>query len=100
MDTLSSDLPPYQSATLQQNTEKCSKQTLKRLPFNKPSPTKENEKESSSDVEEDDEEDEKNGAIILRRVRWQSSKKVSHDIERVELDFGLSSDESFNEEDS
>ena len=116
LGTLSSALPSYQSATLEQSTEKCSKQTLEVLPFKKPFASKEVGKESSPDVigpplecihmkislkeeQEDVKEDDKKGTIILMRVRRQSSEKVSHGVEIVELDFGLSSAESLNEED-
>ena len=115
--TLSTALPSYQSATLRENTEKCCKQAQEMLPINKLSPTKDDEKESSPDVmgptieciymktflkeePEDVKEDEEKGIILLRRVRQQSSKKVSHDIEKVELDFEQSSDEHLNKEDS
>ena len=117
MGTPSSDLLPYESATLQQNTEKCSKQTQEMLPFKKLSATVEDKKESSPNVmgpplgyiqtktspkqePEEVKEDEKNGTIIPRSVRRQSSQKVSHDIEMVEQDFGPSSDKSLIEEDS
>lgn len=117
VSALSFDTSSCQSATLHQNTNKCSKQTQEMPPLKKLSATKEDGLESSSDVmgspleyvhtkipskeeSEDVKEDEKEGIIILWRVRRQSSQKVSHDIEMVELDFGLSSDESLNEEDS
>ena len=111
------DMSSCQSATLHQNTKKCSKQTQEMQPFKKLSATEEDETESSPDVmdspleyihikippkeeSEDVKEDEKEGTIILRRVRRQSSQNVSHDIEMVELDFGSSSNESLDEEDS
>ena len=110
--TLSSDLSSCQSATLNQNTEKCSKQTQEMLPFKSLSALKEDEKGSFPDAmdprleyinskisPEEESEDERKGTITLRRVCRQSSQKVSHDIEMVELDFGPSSDESLNEED-
>ena len=114
--TLSSAVPSYQSTTIQQNTEKCCKQPQERLPFKEHSVITENEEGRSPDVigppleyihiqtspKEEPEgvkKEEKEATIIFRRVHRQSSQKVSHDIEMVELDFGPSSDQSLNEED-
>ena len=115
--TLSSALPSYQPTTMQQETEKCCKQPQERLLFKEHSVIAENEEgmppdaigpplesihiqTSPKEETESVKNEEKKAITILRRVRRQSSKKVSHDIERGEINFGPSSDESLHEEDS
>ena len=116
VETLSSALSSYPTSNLEHNVEKSHKQAQEMLTFKNPSAMEEGEEESSPDLmsppleyvpaktppEEQPEnikEGEKTQTIIIGRVRWQTSIKGTHDIEKVELDFGQSSEESLNEED-
>ena len=113
--TLSSALPSYQSATLQHNIEKHHKQTQEMLSFKNPFTANKVEEESPPDVmsppleyilEENSHKEERGdvkgveekGTIICETVHHQPSKKGTHDVECVDVDFGQSSDESLNNE--